>query len=84
MDQFKEMMQVVQRAYRQPVDIEFTLNLDGTGEYMINLLQCRPLQVFLDTGEVFIPDELPPERILMSLEGASMGLSFMSGMSSMW
>ena len=75
MDQFKEMMQVVQRAYRQPVDIEFTLNLDGTGEYMINLLQCRPLQVFLDTGEVFIPDELPPERILMSLEGASMGLS---------
>ena len=42
---------------------------------MINLLQCRPLQVFRDTGEVFIPDTLPPGRILMSLEGASMGLS---------
>ena len=75
MEQFKEMMQVIQSIYRQPVDIEFTLNLDGTGEYMINLLQCRPLQVFLDTGEVFIPDALPSERILMSLEGASMGLS---------
>ena len=75
MEQFKDMMQVIQKAYQQPVDIEFTLNLDGTGEYMINLLQCRPLQVFLDTGEVFIPDTLPPERILMSLEDSSMGLS---------
>ena len=75
MEQLKEMMQVLQKAYRQPVDIEFTLNLDRTGEYMINLLQCRPLQVFMDTGEVFIPDTLPPERILMSLKGASMGLS---------
>ncbi len=42
---------------------------------MINLLQCRPLQVFRDTGKVFIPEDLDPERILMSLEGASMGLS---------
>ena len=75
MEQFREMMQVIQRTYQQPVDIEFTLNLDGTGEYMINLLQCRPLQVFRDTGDVFIPDVLAPERILMSLEGASMGLS---------
>ena len=75
MRQLQEMMQVIQSEYQQPVDIEFTLNLDGTGEYMINLLQCRPLQVFRDTGEVFIPDTLPPERILMSLEGASMGLS---------
>lgn len=75
MRQLQEMMQVIQAEYQQPVDIEFTLNLDGTGEYMINLLQCRPLQVFRDTGEVFIPDALPPERILMSLEGASMGLS---------
>ena len=75
MEQFKEMMQVIQTAYGQPVDIECTLNLDGTGEYMINLLQCRPLQVFRDTGEVFLPDTLPPERVLVSSEGASMGLS---------
>ena len=59
MEQFKEMMQVIQNAYQQPVDIEFTLNLDGTGEYMINLLQCRPLQVFLDTGEVFLRMRCP-------------------------
>lgn len=75
MEQFREMMQVIQAEYRQPVDIEFTLNLDGTGEYMINLLQCRPLQVFQDTGEVFIPETIPADRILMSLKGASMGLS---------
>ena len=75
MRQLREMMHVIQTVYQQPVDIEFTLNLDGTGEYMINLLQCRPLQVFRDTGAVFVPDTLPPGRILMDLEGASMGLT---------
>lgn len=75
MEQMREMMQLIQAEYRQPVDIEFTINLDASGEYMINLLQCRPLQVFRDTGEVFIPEQLDKERILMQLEGASMGLS---------
>ena len=75
MEQMREMMQLIQAEYRQPVDIEFTINLDASGEYMINLLQCRPLQVFRDTGEVLIPEQLDKERILMQLEGASMGLS---------
>lgn len=75
MQHFREIMQLLQEEYGQPVDIEYTLNLAGSGEYMINLLQCRPLQVFRDTGNVAIPDTLPPDRILLSVEGASMGLS---------
>ena len=42
---------------------------------MINLLQCRPLKVFMDSGEITIPEELPDEQILISSEHASMGLS---------
>ena len=73
--QMREMMQLIQAEYQQPVDTEFTLNLSGNGEYLINLLQCRPLQVFRDTGEVSIPETVSHENILMSVKGASMGLS---------
>ena len=37
--------------YEYPVDTEFTVNLSENGDYVINLLQCRPLQVFQDTGD---------------------------------
>ena len=75
MRQMQEMMLLLQEEYGQPVDIEFTMNLAESGEYMINLLQCRPLQVFRDTKEILIPENLPEESILLSSEGASMGLS---------
>jgi hypothetical protein len=71
----QEMMQIIQKEYGQPVDIEFTLNLSENREYMINLLQCRPIQAFEDTGEVLLPKSLPEESLLLHSEGASMGLS---------
>ncbi len=75
MQQIREMMELLQEEYGQSVDIEFTLNLSENGDYMFNLLQCRPLQVFRDTGEGTIPEDLPEDSILLSSEGASMGLS---------
>ena len=44
--QMQKLMQIIQQEYKHPVDIEFTMNLSENGEYSINLLQCRPLQVF--------------------------------------
>ncbi|MCL4195459.1 MAG: hypothetical protein KJZ87_27220, partial [Thermoguttaceae bacterium] len=41
----REILQTIERAYRNPVDIEFTTNFVGPGRYKVNLLQCRPLQV---------------------------------------
>ena len=75
MRNLQEMMQIIQKEYGQPVDIEFTLNLSENREYMINLLQCRPLQAFEDTGDVQVPEEIPEENLLLYSEGASMGLS---------
>ena len=46
MKQIQDIMQLLQKEYEYPVDIEFTVNLSETGEYSINLLQCRPLKVF--------------------------------------
>ena len=75
MEGMRRMMQCIQQEYGEPVDIEFTINVAQNGEYMINLLQCRPLQVFRDTGEVTVPADIPEEQILLETRGASMGLS---------
>ena len=75
MTQMQQLMQLIQAEYGHPVDIEFTMNLSADGEYSINLLQCRPLQVFKDAGGVTIPENVPEERIILENTGASMGLS---------
>ena len=74
MEQMKRMLACIQEEYDYPVDTEFTINLSESGEYSIDLLQCRPLQVQKGTqGKVQIPD-IPEERILLESRGASMGL----------
>ena len=68
-------MRVIQNEYQHPVDIEFTMNLSENGEYSINLLQCRPLQVFKDTAQVVVPESVPEDNIILESVGSSMGLS---------
>ncbi len=75
MQNMQRMMQAIQAEYGCPVDIEFTINVSESREYMINLLQCRPLQVFRDAGGVSVPADVPEEAVLMETRGASMGLS---------
>ena len=71
----RQLMQLIQQEYGCPVDIEFTMNLSDTGEYSVNLLQCRPLQVFRDTAAVVIPEDVPEDRIVLESMDSSMGLS---------
>ena len=75
MHRIQKLMLCIQEEYGQPVDIEYTMNLAESGEYTINLLQCRPLQVFKDTGKIRLPDGIPEEDILLESYGSSMGLS---------
>ena len=75
MQRMQRMMLLIQEEYGEPVDIEFTINVSETKEYMINLLQCRPLQVFRDVGAVSLPENIPEDEILLETRGASMGLS---------
>jgi len=44
MADLKAIMQTLQKEYGNPVDMEFTVNWSAGGDYLINLLQCRPLQ----------------------------------------
>ncbi len=71
----QEMMQSIQSEYEQPVDVEFTININPDKDYVINLLQCRPLQVFEDRGRHLIPEDLSTENVFVDCRHTSMGQS---------
>lgn len=75
MDQMRRMLKCVQEEYKYPIDTEFTINISENGEYSIDLLQCRPLQVQKGKSGSVVPDDVPEERILLESFGASMGIS---------
>ncbi len=71
----RSLMATLQEAYQNPVDVEFTVNLDGDGKFRINLVQCRPLQTsvngtVLDMPLLTAPD---PEKIILETRGAIIG-----------
>jgi len=75
MDQMKRMLRCIQDEYEYPVDTEFTINISENGEYSIDLLQCRPLQVQKGKSGTVVPADISEDRILLESKGASMGMS---------
>ncbi len=74
-DEMREMLAVLSRAYAHPVDIEFTANFLNSGDYRINLLQCRPFQFTRELTHVRIPENLPPDRVVLQTNGPIVGCS---------
>jgi hypothetical protein len=72
----REMMQVLQDAYGCPVDVEFTLNFMKGGNYKINVLQCRPLQI-KGSGAIALPvlAEVPKDALVLKTNGPVIGQS---------
>ena len=75
MHQLRDILQTIQETYRYPVDTEFTINLSENGDYVINILQCRPLQVFQDSEAAKMPEDVDPETVLFECRHSAMGLS---------
>ena len=75
MDDMRGILSLLETSYGNPVDTEFTINLSENGDYMIDLLQCRPLQVAKNHGAVAIPENIPEDSILLESTGSSMGFS---------
>ncbi|KAF0135085.1 MAG: pyruvate water dikinase [Candidatus Saganbacteria bacterium] len=69
----RKMMEILQKNYRYPVDIEFTVNFSRDSEMKINLLQCRPLQAKGETSQVKIPDNIKNEKVIFRSHGNFMG-----------
>jgi len=60
-----EMLTKLEKAWGQPIDIEFTAYVDSDDNVMINLLQCRSLRVPKSEGiAISIPQNLSKERVL--------------------
>ena len=75
MEQMQRMLACIQEEYEYPVDTEFTINVAESGEYSVDLLQCRPLQVQKGKSGTVIPPRIPKKKILLESYGASMGMA---------
>jgi hypothetical protein len=67
-DTIREMLTVLEKAYHQPVDVEFTLSINesqiGKPEICISLVQCRPQAQLMTSAQVHIPKKLEDKDIL--------------------
>ena len=74
-ERMRELLSCLGEAYGGPVDVEFAVGMDRSGNYRINLLQCRP---FVGEG----PEdgsteavEVPRERCIVRSAGPVIGRS---------
>nr|MDO8114172.1 PEP/pyruvate-binding domain-containing protein [Candidatus Sigynarchaeota archaeon] len=72
----RKMLKVLEEAYANPIDIEFTVNFSSGTEYKINLLQCRPFQVKRDVGVVSAPGDIEEKYLIFKTQGPIIGNSF--------
>jgi hypothetical protein len=61
----KEVLAVLERAYRNPVDIEFAATVTPAGRLQFNLLQCRPLWTRDNIVNIALPDDIDPATVLL-------------------
>ncbi len=69
-ERMREILRLLERSYRAPVDVEFTLEVKNTGsvrpELVITIVQCRPQSHLVATEQTPIPTELPEEDLVFS------------------
>lgn len=78
MEQMRRMLRCISDEYDYPIDTEFTINVSDNGEYSIDLLQCRPLQVQKESKGRAMPKDIDENNIFLESKGASMGMSKVS------
>ncbi|MEX2683787.1 MAG: PEP/pyruvate-binding domain-containing protein [Candidatus Sigynarchaeota archaeon] len=69
------LLKILEDAYSNPVDIEFTANFSSNTEYSINVLQCRPFQVKREIHVVDRPGEIHEDQLIFKTEGPIIGTS---------
>lgn len=72
MEMMKNILHCLQAHYHIPVDIEYTINFDENGRFIVNLLQCRPLNVWQTQASIEIADQ-PEEQLLFDVRKNFMG-----------
>ena len=75
MTDMRDILELIQTHYEYPVDTEYTINFAPDGSYVIDLLQCRPLQLTAEGDKITVPDGVDNRHILLETKGVSMGFS---------
>ncbi len=75
MQDMRDILGLISRHYEYPVDTEYTINFAPDGSYVIDLLQCRPLQLTAEGEKVQFPESNGKENVLLETKGVSMGFS---------
>ncbi len=69
-ERMTELLSALERAYRAPVDVEFTLELEhpeaSKPQVNICILQCRPQSHLVATEQIPIPTDLPKADIIFT------------------
>ena len=77
--EMRTLLGALRDAYWYPVDVEFTANFRPDGEFRLNVVQCRPLQV-KEGGLIEPPPEgLAEESLLLVSRGPVVGQSSSTG-----
>ena len=69
----KNLLKTLETAYDYPVDIEYTINIGQDNNFVVNLLQCRPLQISTTKEIIEIPED--KGETFFHIKNASMGRS---------
>lgn len=69
----KELLKTLEMAYDYPVDVEYTVNIGSDNSFVVNLLQCRPLQISTTKEVIEIPKDVG--ETYFHIRNASMGRS---------
>jgi hypothetical protein len=67
------MLKTLEDRHMNPVDIEFTVNYNRTGDLQINLLQCRPFHTLGKGPGIQAPEQISKEKIIIRTESNFMG-----------
>lgn len=70
----QKILKTLERVYGNPVDIEYAVNLDEEGDFVVNLLQCRPLYLGQE-GESVDLSGLKLKETFFDIRDSSMGAS---------
>ena len=69
----KKILELLEKSYDYPVEIEFTINFTKNDGYKINLLQCRPLQTRGLGAKVKMPEKITKTDKLFASRGYFLG-----------
>ena len=74
-EQMRDMLKTLEDAYQNPVDVEFTANVLEEDNCLIDIVQCRPLQVKIDIdgSMVKLPESISSSDLMLETSGPIIG-----------